>query len=341
MLKKVGWVLLILLASIVIWYWSLIYYGIRQGIGQLQIVWNARPVEQFLSDPTFPDSLKTKLRLIEDVRKFAIDSLGLKDSKNYKTLYDQKNEEIMWVVQACEAFQLKPKLWHFPIVGSVPYKGFFSKDKAIQLRKDLEAEGYDVSIRNPGGWSTLGWFNDPILSGMLDRTDGDLASLIIHEMVHSTIFIKDDVDFNENLADFIGDTTAYDFLKYRFGRNSKQYKEYLYNDQDYRKFTKHILRGTLSLDSLYKSIPESLSIETKKQLKDSMIYKIVLSIDTLKLHEEKRSTRLQKRLPNNTFFMSYRLYKAKQHDFEKELNASFKGNMRAYIQYLSQKHPFL
>jgi predicted aminopeptidase len=341
MFKKIGLLLLILLVVIVSWYGSLIYYGIRQGIGQLEIVWSAKPVEEFLADSSFPDSLKAKLRLIEDVRRFAIDSLGLKDTENYKTLYDQKDKEIMWVVQACEPFQLQPKVWHFPIVGSVPYKGFFSKEKALQLRKELEAEGFDVSVRNPGGWSTLGWFTDPILSGMLDRSEGDLASLIIHEMVHATIFIKDDVDFNENLADFIGDTAAYNFLKHRFGKTSTEYNRYLHEDQDYRKFTKHVLRGTNSLDSLYRAIQPTLDIEKKRQLKHDMIYKIVSAMDTLNLHEKRRSDRFLKRLPNNTFFMSYRLYKAKQTIFEKELDTLFRGDMRAYISHLSQKHPFL
>jgi predicted aminopeptidase len=341
MIKKIGLGLLVVVSVLIIWNWSLIYYGIRQGMGQLEIVWNARPVEEFLKDPAFPDSLKTKLKLIDDVRKFAIDSLGLKDTENYKTLYDQKNKEVMWVVQACEPFELKPKEWHFPIVGSVPYKGFFNKAKALDLRKELEQEGYDVSVRNPGGWSTLGWFTDPILTGMLDRSEGDLASLIIHEMVHATVFVKDDVDFNENLADFIGDTTAYDFLKFRFGKESKQYTTYLHQDQDYRKYTRHILKGTHSLDSLYASMKKEDPIESKKEQKEAMISKIILAIDTLQLYEKRNSTNLKKRLPNNTFFMSYRLYKAKQTVFEEELDQKFNGDIRAYVKFLSQKYPFL
>ncbi len=341
MLKKAIWSAIIIGGILIVWNWSLIYYGIRQGIGQFEIIWNARPVEEFMEDPFFPDSLKSKLKLIEDVRKFAIDSLGLKDTENYKTLYDQKNSEVMWVVQACEPFALVPKQWHFPIVGSVPYKGFFNKAKALDLRKELEEEGYDVSVRNPGGWSTLGWFTDPILSGMLDRTEGDLASLIIHEMVHATVFVKDDVDFNENLADFIGDTAAYDFLRYRFGRESNEYMTYLHQDQDYRKYTKHILRGTRSLDSLYKTMQPSDLIDKKKRQKDAMIFKIISAIDTLQLYEKRNSAALKKRLPNNTFFMSYRLYKSKQNIFEEELDKKFKGDIRAYVLYLSNQYPFL
>lgn len=340
MVKKILLLFLVVVLALVAWQWQLVSYGARMGYGQLKIIWGAKPVETFLNDPSFPDSLKTKLHLIEEVRKFAIDSLGLKDTENYKTLYDQRGQELMWVVQACEPFELKAKLWHFPIIGDMPYKGFFEKEKALAEREKLVSEKFDVSIRNPGGWSTLGWFTDPILSDMLKRSDGDLAGLIIHEMVHSTIFIKDDADFNENLASFIGDTAAYNFLSYKYGKNSKQYLQYLHEDQDYRIYSRHILRGTQKLDSLYKSFDSNKSFDEKKELKKQMIEKIVKSIDTLSLFE-KRNTKTSNWLPNNTYFMSFHLYQSKQKDFGKELDEKFKGNLKGYIYYLGQKHPFL
>jgi predicted aminopeptidase len=298
-------------------------------------------VEEFLSNPQFPDSLKSKLRLIDEMRKFAIDSLGLKDTDNYRTLYDQKGEELMWVVTACAPFELKPKEWSFPVVGSVPYKGYFDKQKAIAEKTQLEKEGWDVSIMNPGGWSTLGWFTDPILSGMLTRSEGDLASLIIHEMVHATFFVKDSVELNENLASFIGDTTAYDFLKWKFGADSKEYKTYLYEDQDYRRYYPHVLRGTAMLDSLYESMKDEI-VEVKKQKKDNAIRQIVTTMDTLTLHTTRKpSLRYQKRLPNNTYFMSYRRYQSKQLRFEEELQKTHHGDIKKMIKEYQAKYPFL
>ena len=340
MFKKVLLAISIVLLVLIVWQWQLINYGIRMGLGQLKIIWGAQPVETFFKDPAFPDSLKTKLHLIEEVRKFAIDSLGLKDTENYKTLFDQRGQELMWVVQACGPFELKPILWHFPIIGDLPYKGFFEKEKALAERKKLIDEKFDVSIRNPGGWSTLGWFTDPILSDMLKRSDGDLAGLIIHEMVHATIFIKDDADFNENLASFIGDTASYSFLAYKYGKNSKPYVQYLHEDQDYRIYSRHILRGTIKLDSLYKTFNDQEPFESKNKKKKLMIKKIVASIDTLSLFE-KRSTKNSNWLPNNTYFMSFHLYQSKQRDFSEEFNKKFKGNLKAYIKYLSEQHPFL
>jgi predicted aminopeptidase len=324
-------------------YWDLLIYGLRQGKGQLNIVWNAKPVEEFMNDSSFADSLKSKLRLIAEVRRYAIDSLALKDTKNYKTLYDQKGEEIMWVVTACKPFALEPKEWTFPVVGSVPYKGFFQKKLAFELREELMKEGWDVSIRNPGGWSTLGWFTDPILSKMLERSEGDLANLIIHEMSHSTIFVKDSIDFNENLATFIGDRGAEQFLISKYGKDSKEYRQYINEDKDYLKFADHMLRASHKLDSLYKTMKDTTPVETRKQVKEEMIRKIIFSLDTISFsrNDKKPSSRFQKQLPNNAYFMNFLRYQAKQDDFAEEFEKVFHKNLKAFIITQTKKHPFL
>jgi predicted aminopeptidase len=340
MIKRILWVLLVVIAGLCIYYWSLITYGVGQGLGQLKIIREAKPVEQFLQDPSFPDSLKSKLRLIEAARKFAIDSLGLTDTDNYKTMYDQHGQELMWVVLACEPFRLKEKRWDFPVIGSVPYKGYFDQAKAIKERDQLQQEGWDVSIRNPGGWSTLGWFTDPILSGMLRRSDGDLASLIIHEMVHATIYVRDSSDFNENLASFIGDRGAEIFLARKFGDTSRQFKEYMFEDSDYRKVTEHMLRATSKLDSLYNAFSQSDSVAEKKERKKMLIQKIVQSMDTLSLSGgQKRSRRFANRLPNNTYFMSYKTYESKHDTMKEEWETRFRRNLKKMIDYYRKEYP--
>ena len=334
--------LLILAGVLTLVYWDLVIYGIRQGKGQFNIIWNARPVNEFLADPDFPDSLKAKLVLINEVRKYAIDSLGLKDTENYKTLYDQKGEEIMWVVTACEPFRLVAKEWTFPVLGSVPYKGFFKKELAIALKDELQKQHWDVSIRNPGGWSTLGWFTDPILSKMLERSEGDLANLIIHEMAHSTIFVKDSIDFNENLATFIGDRGAEKFLIHKYGVGAKEYQQYLNEDKDYLKFADHMLRATEKLDSLYGTMTDAEPVAEKSEKKKELIQKIVDSLDTLSLSTEtKPASRFQKNLPNNAYFLNFRRYQAKQDIFGEEWRNQFHGDLKSYISYLAEKYPFL
>jgi len=340
--KKIRWAVLGIVVIVCAIYWPLITYGVAQGLGQLKIIREARPVEEFISDPSYPDSLKSKLKLIQKARQFAIDSFGLNDTDNYKTMYDQKGQELMWVVIACEPFKLKEKRWEFPVVGSVPYKGFFSKEKAIEEKESLEKEHWDVSIRNPGGWSTLGWFTDPILSGMLRRSDGDLASLIIHEMVHSTIYVKDSSDFNENLASFIGDRGAEEFLAVTRGDTSKEYHEYLFQDSDYRKLAEHMLRGTQKLDSLYGTFIERQPIRDKKQKKESFIQRIVESLDTVSFSAGKRKPgKFTKKLPNNTYFMSYKTYESKHDTMKEDWARLFGGNLKTMIDYYKKEYPFL
>lgn len=341
-IKRTGVAVLLALTVLIIGYWDLVHYAAQQGFGQLSIIWKAKPVEEYLSDPDFPDSLKQRLKLIDKVRTYAIDSLGLKDTRNYRTLYDQRGEEIMWVVMACEEFRLKPKEWKFPIVGSVPYKGYFDKEEAYALKTELEKEGWDVIIRNPGGWSTLGWFTDPILSKMLSRSEGDLANLIIHEMSHATIFVKDSIDFNENLATFIGDRGAEKYLIDEYGVDSREYRIYMDEDEDYLKYVQHMLRGANTLDSLYGTMKTNDPPEQKRELKQSAIRKIISSLDTLSLSlTQKPSQRFRDKLPNNAYFMNYRQYQSKQNLFMAEWNDKFKGNLRAYILHLSEKYPFM
>ncbi|MGB3468900.1 MAG: aminopeptidase, partial [Cyclobacteriaceae bacterium] len=238
--------ILLLFAAI---YRDMISYGMMQARGQYSVLANARPVEDYLNDKTFPDSLKRKIRLIQEVRKFAIDSLGLKNSDNYTTLFDQSGKNILWNLSASEKYEMKPQEWGFPLLGKFSYKGFFDLDRAKEERTVLMKKGLDTRIRSVGGWSTLGWFKDPILSNMLYRKEGQLAELIIHELTHATLYIKDSVAFNENLATFIGEKGAIKFLKFKFGEDSPEIDEYLRSFDDSKNFGDHMLRGYHQLDS--------------------------------------------------------------------------------------------
>jgi predicted aminopeptidase len=338
---KIILALVLLIAMLAIWNWPLLKYGVQQGAGQLAIVLKAKDVDEVLADPTTPDSIKQKLLLIGDVRRYAIDSLGLNDTDNYQTLFDQQGKEIMWVVTASEPFRLKEKRWRFPVIGSVPYKGFFVIDEAKKERQKLEDDGWDVSVSNPSGWSTLGWLTDPILSDMLDKSEGDLASLIIHEMVHATIFVKDSVSFNENLASFIGDLAALKFVVHKFGSGSKEHLTFIHEDSDFRKYNGHILRGANLLDSLYEAV-NNKSVEEKKAAKKEAMEKIVRSMDTLHLHfNPQPSKRFQKKLPNNAYFLSFRRYQSQQVDLSTMFREKFNSDFTTMVYYYKERYPFL
>jgi len=325
-----------------LWNIELIGYGVGQASGQFKVIAGAQPIEDYLDNPAFPDSLKSKLQLIQEIRRFAIDSLGIDDSKNYRTLYDQKGEDILWIVTASPQFSLQPKTWKFPILGSFSYKGYFDLQKASDLKMDLEKEDWDVGIRPVTAWSTLGWFSDPILSKMLNRTTGGLANLIIHELTHATLYVKDSVTFNENLASFVGDKGAEKFLIFKYGRNSAEYLHYLNSMQDKKNFTGHFLRGMSLLDSLYKSFEEGLKMEEKQQLKHQAISSVVRNLDTIAFYfPQKYQKASLSALPNNTYFLSFVRYESILPALEREYQEVFNGDLKEYLNYLKNTYPSL
>ncbi len=337
--RKFVFMLLALVALLALWQAELLVYAVRQGMGQMKLIWRARPVEVVMKDPLVPDSLKARLKLVEEIRRYAIDSLGLRDTKSYRTLYDQQGREVLWVVTACKPFEFTEKRWHFPIVGEVPYKGFFNPVHAIKEKSKLEAEGWETSVRHPGGWSTLGWFPDPLLSSMLFRSEGDLASLIIHEMVHATLYVKDSAELNENLATFIGDRGAEWFLRRKFGSEHIALQRYREEDAEFQRLTRHVLRGYALLDSLYAAM-RNRPVQEKIQSKRAVIRAIVQAADTLQLKWLRNpATVYADSLPNNTWFMQYRRYQSRQEVFARECATKFGGNLPAYIRYLKTKYP--
>ena len=340
-LKRAALIALTLLLVLVVFYWDLITYGLGQAQGQYKIISEARPVTEVLADESFPDSLKAKLHLIKAARQFAFDSLGLTYSDNYTSMYDQQGKPILWVVNACEPYELKNKEWTFPFLGAVSYKGFFDLDKAKAEEAIWKAQGYDTRIRTVGGWSTLGWFDDPILSNMLRRSDGNLAELIIHELTHGTLYIPDSVSFNENLATFIGYKGAVRFLNAYYGPNSPQLQYYLETEADANAFIGHVLHGAAHLEEAYERIRQLPDTLAMQHAKAQAMATIKSNLDTLQLYHPKRYQYFKKAEVNNTFFMANVRYYGSQEIFEEELKTRFDGDIRAYIAWLSQEYPSL
>lgn len=316
-------------------YNRLIIYGLKMGKGQLSIVLNSRAINDCLNDSTFPDSLKNKLILIQEIRQYAIDSLGLVNSPNYNSVYNQQHKPAIWVLTAAEPFSLNAIEWKFPIVGLVPYKGFFDKDEAKVEQYKLLQKGFDTKLGTTSGWSTLGWFEDPILSNMLYQTPGELSNLIIHELTHATIFIKNDVQTNENLASFIGDMGAMKFLTYKFGVQSKEYIEYVNEQQDELTYNNYILHEMSRLDSLYKKFNSTTGIVEKKKKKTAIITAIVTGVSQLKLHNKLKYIRISKRAITckNAFFMEFVRYDSERNKYAVELKNSFDGDIVNFIKH--------
>ncbi len=338
-LKRIGLGFLLLLLIVYIWQFELANYGLMQLRGQLNVVNNAIPLEEFLALPETTEEERFKIQVIQEARTFAFDSLGINYSDNYTKIFDQEDKPSMYVVTACEPFEFKAKLWKFPVVGSVPYKGFFSREKAMEEARSIrQADSIDVSVRTAGGWSTLGWFNDPVLSNMLKRTEGDLASLIIHELTHGTLFVKDSVTFNENLASFIGDKGAVLFLEAKYGKGAPEVNNFLARQADEELFKNYMLLASKQLDSTYVAMA-GLEKERKQEIKDQMIEAIRSNIDTVSFQSDRYKGYFEKYEPNNTFFMSFLRYNSVLGLLEEELNANFGGDLKRFLIYLKETYP--
>jgi predicted aminopeptidase len=331
--------LLLVLLIVAVWQWPLIDYGIMQGKGQLNVLWNARPVEEVLNDPEVPDSLKQKLLLVREIRDFAVDSLGVSESDNYTTLYDQQGKDILWVVTAVKPYSLEQKQWRFPVVGQVSYKGFFNHERALLEKKELAEAGYDTYMRSVGAWSTLGWFQDPIMSNLLFRGDGDVANTIVHELTHATLFVKDSLDFNENLATFVGHQGALRFIAYKWGEESEKMQKYRSSYDGRHLFSEHMLRGLRQLGTLYEGFPEGMPASEKNAAKQSLIREIINQTDTLPVETAGRYRKyLEKLEPNNAYFISFERYRGEQEALAREFRERFNSDIRKLLRAYEEKY---
>lgn len=316
-------------------------YGLQQLKGQVSVIWGAEPIEEVLKSDLISEEEKQKLIWINEIREFAFEELGINFSENYTTFYNQKDKPILWAVSACEAYQFKNYEWTFPVLGTFSYKGFFDKSKAEKEIQKLDSLNYDTDLGEVAGWSTLGFFKDPVLSSMLRRSEGSLANLIIHELTHGTLYIKNNVNFNENLANFIGDKGAELYLKKKYGENSEQLLKYKSRIKDEEIYTKHVLKKKDELAALYENFPKFYTNTQKDSAKFQQISQFVYSITQLNLQDKEGYFLRSKRAltERNAFFMDYERYSGNQVEFEKDLNENFNGNLKNYLTHLKQKYP--
>jgi predicted aminopeptidase len=178
---------------------SLAYYTQAIG-GHFKVLASARPVSDWLADPATPPELKARLETARRIREFASKSLALPDNGSYLSYADIERPYVVWNVFAAPEFSVEPKLECFPFAGCVSYRGFYSEDEARRHAERLRAEGYDVYVGGVPAYSTLGWFDDPLLSTFIRYPDVQLARLVFHELAHQLVYARDDTTFNESFA---------------------------------------------------------------------------------------------------------------------------------------------
>lgn len=175
-------------------------YYLQSIDGQLQLNAARRPLAEVAADAATPEALKQKLVRAAAIREFASRELLLPDNGSYRSYADLKRPFVVWNVFAAEEFSLEPRRWCFPFAGCVGYRGYFSKEAAEAFAAGLRAEGLEVQVAGIPAYSTLGWFDDPLLNTFMHYPDHELARLIFHELAHQVVYVKGDAEFNESFA---------------------------------------------------------------------------------------------------------------------------------------------
>ena len=175
-------------------------YLMQCAKGQWFLMSQARSIEDILAEKTEPQNVREQLTKVVRLREFAVTSLDLPDTGSYRKYSDLQRPYAVWNLVVAPEFSLKLKQWCFPIAGCVTYRGYFEEASARALADDFSAQGFDVDVYGVQAYSTLNWFDDPVLNTFLNNDDLRLAALLFHEMAHQVIYVKNDTAFNESFA---------------------------------------------------------------------------------------------------------------------------------------------
>jgi predicted aminopeptidase len=305
---------------------NLLYLS-KLGWHQSSIAFHSVPVEEVLEKKGVDRETREKIHFIQEVKRYGEEKLGLARTKSYSKYFEAKGP-VLHIITASERDRLQLYYWDFPITGKVTYKSFFTQEEILREKRFLETEGYDTFVQQAGAYSTLGWLKDPIFSSMLRWDRVTLANLILHEMTHSTIYFKSRTDLNEQIATFVGNQGAIDFLAEKYGRESKEVVEAIDCEEDDLIFSRWIDQACQQLTDFY---GREISREEKLRGREALFRRLKEDFkETLASFKTAGYKNFEKVEINNAVLLAYRRYIHRLENFQ-ALYRYFGEDLRSMI----------
>ena len=243
-------------------------YLLRAAWEESWILLRRRSIATIVGDSTVARVTRAKLGVVLAARAYAADSLGLDAGKSFTKYSALKRDTLVLVLSAAYRDTLAFYRWWFPIVGRVPYKGYFAFDEARRAESRLRDQGFDTQLRPASAFSTLGWFNDPLLSTTLRADSLYLANTVIHELTHNEYFASGQVEFNESFANFVGARGSAEFFRRRGSRGAAAEADARWSDEKALAAFWH--RLYMDIDSVFKANPGDSAKHVRLTLRDSV-----------------------------------------------------------------------
>lgn len=244
-------------------------YLAQAGCGQLDLMLRARDLDATVADASVPSRTRELLGQVGAIKKFG-EHHNLRPTGSYHRYVQLDRPVVVYVVTAADPLRFHSRTWWFPVVGRVPYLGWFDRDAAHEFAATLRAEGLDVDVGGAEAYSTLGWFDDPVLSTMLsdgEEAIGELADVVLHESVHATLYVDGQTRFNESLAEFVAGKLTLTYLDEKYGPDSKEKAAFLDSEHRGDERRKKMHAAYEELDALYKSNkPAAEKLAEKKRI---------------------------------------------------------------------------
>lgn len=252
------------------------YY--RQSIwGHLEVIGKSRPIADWLAEENLNEDTRKHLETVLQARKFASDELDLPKNNSYTRYADLGRPYVVWSVYAAPELSLRPLEWCFPFTGCLAYRGYFHEQDAKDFAAPLRSQGKEVYIAGISAYSTLGWFNDPVLSTMMQWQEYDLVGIVFHELTHQKIYVKDDTVFNESLARMVEREGLRRWFQQR--QQTQLYADYLRDKKRHQQFIDLVL-GTRDL--LEKTYAANKGDQWKRARKAEIIQQLRQEYQTLR-----------------------------------------------------------